>query len=148
MNKSVKKWTNKRLIAEVPKLVKELTALPRIYHRGSQKGKILFKLLLAHQGGWDKVRTLEFNSICFRYPSRISEMREDGWNIITESKGFQEHYYRLGGLQSSLLAQVMTDSDFQDAYLQTENAKRLYENFVRDDQSWKKDREEAIYADY
>lgn len=117
------KWTNNKLIAGVDDtFVKDrLQRLPRVYKRGSQKGKILFKLLLSHIKGNGKVDTLEFNKICFRYPSRISEMRADGWNITTHKHGFRQHYYELDQDQAFYLNSVMTDVDFQDVYLKQDN---------------------------
>jgi hypothetical protein len=116
------KWTNNKLIAEVnDTFVKDrLQRLPRVYKRGSQKGKILFKLLLSHSKSNGKVLTMEFNRICFRYPSRINEMRADGWKIQTIKKGFQEYYYELDPDQAFELNGVMTDFDFQDVYLKSE----------------------------
>tara|TARA_R110002020_G_scaffold118950_2_gene271707 strand:- start:2847 stop:3224 length:378 start_codon:yes stop_codon:yes gene_type:complete len=110
--------TNKKWASKLPKdLAKKLEKLPRIYKRGSQKGKILLKLLWKREdGGNGKVLTLDLNKIGFRYPSRIHEMRNDGWNITTERVKFQEQYYELEDTQAEALAALLRHPEAQEAY--------------------------------
>ena len=91
--------------------------LPRLYKLGTQKAKILIELAKSHYSSDNgQVRSLVLNQIGYRYPSRINEMREDGWIITTTQKGFQEHYYELDLDQSSVLLFLMKNQIFREGW--------------------------------
>ena len=109
--------TNNKWASKLPKdLEQKLTRLPRVYKRGTQKGKILMKLLFRKQNGDGKVLSLMLNKIGFRYPSRIHEMRNDGWEITTHRVNFQEQYYELDENQASTLTALLRHPEAQEAY--------------------------------
>ena len=109
--------TNKKWASKLPKdLEQKLIKLPRVYKRGTQKGKILMKLLFRKQNGDGKVLSLMLNKIGFRYPSRIHEMRNDGWEITTHRVNFQEQYYELDENQASTLTALLRHPEAQEAY--------------------------------
>ena len=108
------KWTNNILLeliddSHMKSMVKKL---PRIYKLGSQKGKILKRLVDEADVFQGKVRSLDLNKIGFRYPSRIKEMRDDGWDIETERVSHQEHYYKLSDDQARALIYLFNNSEF------------------------------------
>jgi len=124
---------NKRLSESLPTYTKhQVSILPRIYKIGTQKGKILLRLSKSHsmmdeQG---KVRSLVLNQIGYRYPSRIHEMKEDGWLIETTQKGFQEHYYELDRNQTDILVSLVRNENFRNRWIEVSKKReaRKYAN--------------------